>query len=126
MMYNQISHTADLAYEIVFEDLEDLFGDIISIMEENAEFEKSNENKIEVYRIDGGLEDFIFDTVNDMISNVEMGWFPTRVDVKGDELIVEFSRLKSLNKFDIKALTYHMLKVKDLNGKKIVKVVFDV
>lgn len=124
-MYRQIPHQADEAFEITFEDLSELFEDLIDIIKSGAEFSELDETKEEVYNLKGDLEDVIFDFANEMIYSVESGWIPEDVKVEGDNISVTFRRAE-VSKFDYKALTYHMLKVEDIGGKKRVKVVFDV
>ncbi len=61
-----------------------------------------------------------------MIFLVETGWIPKGVEFDGKALKVVFNRLKRLERFDLKALTYHMLGVEEIGSKKRLKVVFDV
>ncbi len=124
-MYRQVPHQADEAFEITFENLNELFEDLIDIIKSGAEFSELDETKEEVYNLEGDLEDVIFDFANEMIYSVESGWIPKSVKVNGNKITVSFKKVQ-ISKFDYKALTYHMLKVEDIGGKKRVKVVFDV
>ncbi len=124
-MYRQIPHQADEAFEITFEDLKELFEDLIDIIRRGAEYSKLDGVKEKVYDLKGELEDLVFDIANDIIYSVESGWIPERVRIEGNKIVVSFGRA-NVSKLDYKALTYHMLKVEDIGGKKRVKVVFDV
>ncbi len=125
-MYRSIPHTADLAYEIRYSDIEELFQDLVNIIRENAEFEEGEKTKEISYTFHGDITDLVFDVVNDLIYSVERGWIPKRVRFDGEELRIVFNKLKDLHSFPIKALTYHMLKVDRVNSQNRIKVVFDI
>ena len=124
-MYREISHTADVAYEIEFEDVEGLFSDIAQILRENTEYVLKGEKRRESYEVSEELEDSIFDIGNEMIYMIDSGWVPLGVKFIDGELEVEYVSA-NVTRFPFKALTYHMLNVENLGDKKKVKVVFDV
>jgi SHS2 domain-containing protein len=124
-MYRSIKHTADEAYEILFEDPEELFKDLVDIIRNTAEYRSLNRKVEKVYRLSKNIEDDVFDITNDLIYMVEKGWIPKEVSVEGNELVVMFEKSK-VEKFDFKALTYHMLNIDEVDGKKRIRVVFDV
>ncbi|MFN3328902.1 MAG: archease [Fervidobacterium pennivorans] len=146
-LFKEISHTADLAYEIEAANVTELLQDFITIIIQNSEiFETSNSDVPEsirntvsesynhgttnlqnvmkkCYNInDGSDEEFVdnlFDTVNDIISLVDRGYFPMKVENQ----CVYFTRKRIITR--IKALTYHGLEVK-LGERISLKVVFDI
>ena len=123
-MYREVSHTADEAYEIIFSDENELFGDIVDIIKKKVDGKITNENRIELYELGEDLMDSVFDIANDMIYMVDRGWVPYEAKVEKNGLKVLYRRAE-VEKFDFKALTYHM-KLEDNENTKILKVVFDV
>ncbi len=125
-MWVEVSHTADIAFDIYFSSIDELFRDIISLLRERIDCKFKDETKEEIYGLSGEIEDDIFDITNDMIYNVDSGWVPVGMHVDGDSLKVLYKKAE-LKEFDVKALTYHQLKVKNLkDGRKLVRVVFDI
>jgi len=125
-MIKELEHTADVAYEIYFKDLKELFCDIISILKSHASFVLSEGNMEEEYSLNDSIEDTIFDVTNEMIFNIDSGWIPESVEVENDAIKVLYKAASVLS-FPIKALTYHLLKVENLKDDiKRVKVVFDI
>ncbi len=124
MMYRSIPHTADEAFEITFKDLSELFQDLIDIIRNAAEFEPEDGKKEEVYDLSGELEDIVFDVANDLIYRVERGWVPKDSRLEGRKLRIAFEKARVIS-MDYRALTYHMLKMEDLDGMKRIRVVFD-
>ncbi|WP_176759469.1 archease [Fervidobacterium changbaicum] len=146
-LFREISHTADLAYEIVAKDLTELLNDIVQIIMENSDFsegyngnaskslshlfkecsKKDNKDLQNVikkcYNIsDANKEGFIddlFDAVNDIISTVDRGYLPVKVE---NQCVYFTKRRVALR---IKALTYHGLQV-EFGEKITLRVVFDV
>lgn len=137
-MYREIEHKADLAYEIIVNDIDELLRDLIAIFKENAEIESSknvevsNDNLQNIVKkcynikmikdMDESDEfmDSVFDTVNDIISLIDRGYFPIKVENSCIYLIP----LRVI--FRIKALTYHALKVEVLGSRIHFWMVFDV
>ncbi len=125
-MIRELEHTADVAYELTFKDLKELFCDIISILKSHASFVLSGEEMEEEYPLGGNVEDDIFDLTNEMIFNIDSGWIPEKVEVENGKVKILYKAASVLS-FPIKALTYHMLRVEDAeNSMKRVKVVFDI
>lgn len=140
-MFREIDHTADVAYEVIARNLEELLQDVLSILLENSEVTylesdlngllNQQMNKLEslqnsikkCYNIDkSDSEKFIdsfFDAVNDMISKIDRGYFP--IFVEGT--CVYFSQRRITLR--IKALTYHGLHVK-LGDEISLRMVFDI
>lgn len=133
-MYKDISHTADLAYEITFRDGEELLRDIISILRlhtdvlegktPSAAEKKLQKPKRKCYNnlrnVDNVNEDFIFDMVNEMIMIIDTGYFPTKVE----GFCVELEPRNVVCR--IKALTYHMLSITKEGDYFQLRMVFDV
>lgn len=137
-MYREIDHKADLFYEIVAENVDELLSDIVKILLENSS-EKYSENKnillieclknftkkcynIDVTNVNTNNEflDWLFDTVNEIISLIDSGFYP----FKTEQGCVYFCE-RRIN-LAIKALTYHNLSMKYHEGKLYVRMVFDV
>ena len=123
-MYREASHTADEAYEIVFSDTGELFSDLVDIIKDKVVGSPGNATRMEEYELSGDLMDDVFDVANDMIYMVDRGWVPEKsiMDVKRVKIVY---REFDVEKFDFKAMTYHM-NLKEHDDKKILKVVFDI
>uniref|UniRef100_A0A7C5VL87 Archease domain-containing protein n=1 Tax=Fervidobacterium thailandense TaxID=1008305 RepID=A0A7C5VL87_9BACT len=133
-MYKDISHTADLAYEIIFQNGKELLRDVISIIASHTEVLEGQRLKVRVKKlqkpqrkcynslrnVDNVNEDFIFDMVNEIITIIDMGYFPTKVE----EFCVELEPRNIVCK--IKALTYHMLRITKEGNHFRLRMVFDV
>lgn len=127
MMYKEINHTADIAFEIKAKTFEELLKDILQIIREN--YKPKNINcaikKRQNYFIKED-EDCIFDIVNDWIAAIDLGYFPVKIWKEDNFYITEFCSFKELEGEKFKALTYHQLKIEKTNGYFYTKVVFDV
>ena len=123
-MYREISHTADEAYEITFSDEDELFTDLIDIINKKV-IGKSKERVRKLnYELSGNITDDVFDVANDMIYMVDTGWVPEKAIVKDGKVSIIY-RESDIETFDFKALTYFM-DLTESGNKKIIKVVFDV
>ncbi|WP_448384959.1 archease [Fervidobacterium sp.] len=146
-LFREISHTADLAYEIEASNVNELLQDFVTIIIQNSEIfetsstnitksisnvvnESNNQGTTDLQNVmkkcyninessDEEFVDSLFDTVNDIISLVDRGYFPMKVENQ----CVYFTRKRIITR--IKALTYHGLEVK-LGERISLKVVFDV
>jgi len=126
-MRKQINHTADLAYEIESYDIIGLLREIIGIFSEHYNPVLEDFLKEKTYSVYEPLEDFLFDVVNDWIFEISIGCFPHDIIKKGDEEItVKFKKIRERKGEEIKALTYHLLKLEKQGEKLRTKVVFDV
>jgi len=125
-MRKQIDHTADLAYEIESHDIIGLLKEIIDILFEHYKPNLGNFSKEKAYNICEPLEDFIFDTVNDWIFEISVGHFPHDMIKKDGEIVVKFKKVLRRKGEEIKALTYHLLRLEKRGEKIRTKVVFDV
>lgn len=133
-MYKDISHTADLAYEIIFQNGEELLRDVISIIVSHTEVLDGQRLKVRVKKlqkskrkcynslrnVDNVNEDFIFDMVNEIITIIDTGYFPTKVE----RFCVELEPRNATCR--IKALTYHMLGITKEENHFRLRMVFDV
>ncbi len=124
-MYRELDHTADLRYELICDSFESLFTDLIEILKDNYRpvlkkdvfFQKEYPIK--------EIEDMVFDTVNDWIYMIDARkLFPNNCRI-GNLLYCDFVGFSELHGIELKALTYHELKVAQKEGKIILKVVFD-
>ncbi|ODN30280.1 archease [Fervidobacterium thailandense] len=133
-MFKDISHTADLAYEVVCRDGEELLKDVIEIVRTHTEFQeeavrgkngaKVQKSKRKCYNklrnLDNVDEDLLFDIVNEIILIIDTGYFPTKVE----GTCVYFESRKAVCR--LKALTYHMLTIEKEGDNFRIRMVFDV
>lgn len=124
-MYRELDHTADLRYELICDDTETLFGDLIQILMDNYKPVLEKRTAFEKEYPIKEIEDLVFDTVNDWIYMIDAKkLFPYNCTV-GDTLKCDFVGFSKLQGIELKALTYHELKVAQKEGKIILRVVFD-
>lgn len=125
-MYRELDHTADLRYELICDDIESLFGDLIQILVDNYKPVLGNKAVLKKEYPMKEIEDLVFDTVNDwiyMIDAKKVFPYSCRADSTLQCDFVVFSELRGI---ELKALTYHELKITQKEGKIILKVVFDI
>ncbi len=125
-MRRQINHVADLAYEIESNDVVGLLEEIVNILFEYCEPKLGDFSKEKTYDFSEPLEDFIFDTVNDWIFEISVGHFPQDMIRKAEKLVVKFKKVLEKKGGEIKALTYHLLRLEKRGEKIRTKVVFDI
>ena len=125
-MYREISHTADEAYEIIFSDENELFQDLVDIINKKVIGSVKRGIRREIYKLSGNITDDVFDVANDIIYMVDKGWIPmkARVNDEDESVVITYYRAK-VEAFDFKALTY-LMSLEEIEDKKIMKVVFDV
>lgn len=136
--HNYISHTADIAFEIEADSLEELFTEafrvwFISIVELN-EFQPESSIVIEIKA--DSLEQLLVDFLNEVnfllmvrktlcISIEEI-----RIDVKTFSLFVKMNYQTLSDKIElkeeIKSVTYHQMEIQNSDGSYKAKVVFDI
>ena len=125
-MRRQINHTADLAYEIESHDVMGLLRELMGILFDHYRPELGEFTKEKVYDLFEPLEDFIFDMVNDWIFEISVGNFPHDMIRKEKKIVVKFRRVLEKRGEEIKALTYHLLRLEKRGEKIHTKVVFDI
>ncbi len=124
-MYRELDHTADLRYELICHDMESLFSDLIQILMDNYKPVLGKTPVLEKEYPIKEMEDLVFDTVNDwiyMIDAKKLFVHSCRID---NTLKCDFVTFSKLQGIELKALTYHELKITQKEGKIILKVVFD-
>jgi SHS2 domain-containing protein len=126
MMYREIDHTADIAFEIVNDTFLGLLEDILKIIHDTYKVENINCNiaKVQEYDIKEN-EDGVFDIVNDWIAAIELGYFPVKIE-KDKKYKTTFCSYSKIEGETFKALTYHNLKIEKKANKLSIKVVFDI
>ncbi|HOJ88073.1 MAG TPA: archease [Pseudothermotoga sp.] len=124
-MYRELDHTADLRYELICDDLQSLFDDLIKILKDNYKPVLSSKIVLRKEYPMKEIEDMVFDTVNDWIYMIDaQRLFPCDCKIDGS-LRSDFATIFELHGTELKALTYHELKVVQKEGKIMLKVVFD-
>ncbi|HEY8542220.1 MAG TPA: archease [Pseudothermotoga sp.] len=125
-MYRELDHAADLRYELICDDIESLFNDLIQILVDNYEPILKHEVVFKKEYPVKEIEDMIFDTVNDWIYMIDVRKiFPYSCEID-DVLYCDFVAFSELKGTELKALTYHDLKIEQKEGKIILRVVFDI
>lgn len=125
-MYRELDHVADLRYELVCEDLESVFRDLIFILKANYRPVLKRNVVLEKQYQTKEIEDMVFDVVNDWIYMIDaQKVFPVECKME-DLLYCSFAGFSKLKGVELKALTYHELKAQKSEGKIMLKVVFDI
>ncbi|WP_448517322.1 archease [Pseudothermotoga sp.] len=124
-MYRQLNHTADVRYEIVCNNEEEIFKELVKIFKDHYSVKfKERETKLE-YDLSKNLEDSIFDIVNDWIYLIESRrLFPCDCYIENGRLVCCFKEFQEIQGTELKALTYHGLVV-ERSDKIVLRVVFD-
>lgn len=124
-MYRQLDHTADVRYEIVCDNEEQLFKEFINIFKDHYSVKMKEQETIVEYDLSGKLEDAVFDIVNDWIYLLESKkLFPEDCHISDGKLVCRFREFERIGGTELKAVTYHGLSVQRFD-KIVLKVVFD-
>jgi len=131
--FREIDHQADLAFEIYGKNENELLESIISLFKEIFKIEKFEDKvaKREIFTYET-FEDLIFELGNELIYLFTThNLFPKelKLDVSKKELKVKFSKAFSKNSeeiVEVKALTYHKLKLNRSKGLLWTYLVLDV
>lgn len=133
MGFKEVNHTADLAFEVWGRNEEELLNSTIELLKVlfGIKSLKRETVKHEIFNYEF-IEDLIFEAVNEFIYLFEKhDLFPKKLkfDSKHKKLEVEFSKVveKSEDEFtELKALTYHRLKINRSEGVLRTYLIFDV
>ncbi|GAB4313001.1 MULTISPECIES: archease [Pseudothermotoga] len=124
-MYRELNHPSDICYELVCDDLQEIFSDLIKIFKSCYSPELKNNFIKKEYPVQNP-EDMVFDVVNDWIYTISAKkFFPDECKIS-EKLICKFRKIENLYGTELKALTYHGLQLRHQKGKIVLKVVFDV
>ena len=136
--YKILSHTADIAAEIVADSLEELFREAFNFwLNSVAEIKIFDfEDEIEINLKADSLEQLLVDFLNEVnfllivknILCVEIKNLKIDTEKKLLHTSLNVQNLKdiSLLKEEIKSVTYHQMEIRNEGGKYHVKVVFDI
>jgi len=132
-LYREIEHKADLCYEIYAENTEELLKDVVDILLKNSEANNIDNallNCLENFtkkcynilseKLTDNFSDAVFDAVNDIISLIDRGFYPFKIE----RLCIYFCKI-NIN-LRIKALTYHRFVVEKKDAKIYARMVFDI
>ena len=135
--YEFIDHTADILIKAFGNDISECFENaskaMFDIITDNSKIKNIGQYNIRLKAPD--LEQLLVDWLSELLflnstNNLVFGYFKLKIDAKHSILEAkifgeEFNRNRHKNGLEIKAITYHMLKV---NNKKpfSVQVLFDI
>ena len=139
--YNFIEHTADIAVEVSGDSYEELFIAAANAWKEsavetvNAVFSGKKEIKLE----ETSLEELLVGFLSELNFILLYGkWLPVKLQSisisKEDnfwkaKILIEgtaFNNLRQIIKREIKAITFHQMDIKIVNGKYFTRIVFDI
>lgn len=124
-MHRQLNHTADVRYEIVCDNEEQLFKEFVNIFKEHYLVHFGRREVTVEYELSKNLEDAVFDIVNDWIYLIESKkLFPYDCHIENGKLVCRFKEIEKIEGTELKALTYHGLNI-ERSSKIVMKVVFD-
>lgn len=136
--HTYLNHTADIAFDIEADSLEELFSEALRVWVESAA-EIKNSDSQSTFELDlksDSLEQLLVDFLNELnflltvkkilcfdIEMIEIDRNEFRVKAK---LKTQQVNNDSILKEEIKSVTYHQMEIKNDNGKYRVRVVFDI
>ena len=139
--YNYLDHTADIAVDIEASTVEELFiGAAFALQETICESNENNSTVEEEIKLSDALmeillvsflselnylfqsENWMFSSIHEIkIRNVDQAW-NLNAKIGGYKFDRTMMKLKS----EIKAVTYHQMEVKQVNGLFFTRIVFDI
>ncbi|OYT42268.1 MAG: archease [Candidatus Aenigmarchaeota archaeon ex4484_224] len=132
--------TADVAFLAYGKSLEEVFENsalaMFEVMVNTSKVEKKEERRIEAKGFD--LESLLFDWLNELLffygsENLVFSEFKVKIGKKNEEFFLEgiakgekFDEKKHEPKTEVKAVTYHKMKIKKEDGIWKVRVILDI
>lgn len=133
--YKVIDHPSDMGIEVEGETLEELFGNAARGMLELISEKKHNGDRIikNLNLKEDTIEELLHSFLSEILWLIEKeSFFPVEYRIKqidGNQIKAELSGVK-LEKEEIdrevKAVTYHQLKIEDVNARLFTRIIFDV
>ena len=135
---NYIDHTADIGFEIISDNLEELFmGAIIEMFKNMVNIETVRSDECKTFSIDAdNTDDLLFNTLKSFLDNYYMNGF---IPVKADKVVIKDNLIhitaigsylknadENIMKTEIKSVTYHKLHITKRNNKYNTSIIFDV
>ncbi|MCD6253683.1 MAG: archease [Thermotogae bacterium] len=123
----EVEHTADIRLRLCVEEIQEFYLGVVEAMRYLTGVEAlSKAETVISLKLEGRLEDQIFDLGNELIFQLSRGFFPIALSKIGSELKVELGRVVQHPTVELKALTYHELKVTAFPNGFCTYLIFDV
>jgi len=123
----EIEHTADIRLRLCVEEIQEFYLGVIEAMRYVTGVEVlPKAETVMSLKLEGRLEDQIFDLGNELIFQLSRGLFPVALSKSGNELKIELGRVVQHPTVELKALTYHELKVTASSNGFCTHLIFDV
>ena len=126
MRIRELNHTADIAYRVCVENPDELFRAVIEVLRSCLKVKLGEMVETRTFRRSGMIEDDLFDFTNEVLYLIHRKIFPGNIEIEDDDIIVAFHSLQNQPVMEIKALTYHELKIEVMDGMFCTTLVFDV
>ena len=126
MHIRELNHTADIAYRVCVENVDELFEAVVKILKGCLKVQLGKVMENRRFKCSGVIEDDLFDFTNEILYLVHQKVFPGNVEVENDDIVATLHSLENQPALEIKALTYHDLKVEMVNGMFCTTLVFDI
>ena len=130
--FREVEHTGDISLEIWAEDLLSLFITSADGMYYQLGVKKQEKSQAIIKEIDISEEDLdslLVSFMNELLFYVEQGIFfqDFNIQIKGNSLsgLLKGKMIHSIQR-EIKAVTYHNLEIKIVEGKYLAQLVFDI
>lgn len=138
-MYRQLNHTADLYFEVVGNNLDEIFNDSASaILEYIGKLDLESISKKEVLEFEGAIEDILIEYLNEILFHILVrGEYLIKAEVFINEdwqqnssslkasINCIFKRAKKIVR-EIKAISYHIAKLEAYRDKLIFRFIADI
>jgi SHS2 domain-containing protein len=137
-MYRQLEHPADLYFEVIGKDLNEIFTDSASaILEYIGIVNSVSSLEEEAFEFDGSIDDILIEFLNEVLFEaVVRDKYLTNVNISIDKdwkdnsqlkanIYAYFKKVKEIKR-EIKAISYHMAELKPFDGKLVFRFIADV
>lgn len=137
-MYKQLEHPADLYFEVVGKNLNEIFLEsAFAILEYIGSVDLKSKTEEETFEFEGSIEDILIEYLNEILFEIVVREkYLVSVDVSIDKdwqsnyslkakLLCTFKKTKEIKR-EIKAISYHMAKLRMHNKKLIFRFIADV
>jgi len=137
-MYRQLEHPADLYFEVVGKDLNEIFTDSASaILEYMGTIDKDSTVQMEIFEFEGSINDILIEFLNEILFEAivkDKYLIQAKVSIDSDwennlelkaKIYAYFKKFKEIKR-EIKAISYHMAELKYFDDKLIFRFIADV
>ncbi len=137
-MYRQLEHSADLYFEVIGRDLNEIFADSASaILEYIGIVDSYSSIEEEAFEFEGSIDDILIEFLNEVLFEaIVREKYLVHVNISIDKdwkcnsqlkahISARFKKFKKMKR-EIKAISYHMAELKPIDDKLVFRFIADV